>query len=378
MPLARVARHVLFPSIVLTALVSAGCHDSSSGTVTGPVSNPPTITTQPAAQTVPLGGTAAFTVVAAGDSLSTQWFKNGTALSGQVFATLTFPAVAVTDSGKYWAVVSNSLGSVSSDTVALVILVPAGITGYKQSGGSFSTTNARYTSTTADQSAVYVSSGGDLTLVAATISKFGNASSLATSAQNGTNAAVRVDSAATVTMVDATVSSDSAGAAGVFATGAGSGIAVFRGSITTNGISSPAVAATAGGTISLENTIIGATSGTLVSATGSSIVTFVTDSENLTGSLLADVSSTVSASLQHGTTLTGAIQHAALSLDSSSTWIVTANSTVTALTLAAGVSGTSVTSIIGNGHTVFYSAAASPALGSKTYTLAGGGSLVPQ
>src|SRR5205814_1075661 len=43
----------------------------------------PTITTQPASQTVTAGQTAAFTVTATGTSpLSYQWQKNGTAIGG--------------------------------------------------------------------------------------------------------------------------------------------------------------------------------------------------------------------------------------------------------------------------------------------------------
>ncbi len=66
-----------------------------------------------------------------------------------------------------------------------------------------------------------------------------------------------------------------------------------------------------------------------------------------------------------------------LSLDSSSTWNVTADSYLTTLSDTSGISGTAITNINGNGHTVYYDAAANPALGGQTYTLNGGGVLKP-
>jgi hypothetical protein len=88
---------------------------------------------------------------------------------------------------------------------------------------------------------------------------------------------------------------------------------------------------------------------------------------------------TIDATLAKGTTLTGRIDKAALTLDSSSAWKVTGNSTLTTLTDDGGISGRQVKNIIGNGHTVTYdsSLSANGALGAKTYKLAGGGELKP-
>ena len=72
----------------------------------------------------------------------------------------------------------------------------------------------------------------------------------------------------------------------------------------------------------------------------------------------------------------GTAKTAAVALDATSTWTVTADSHVTALT-GAVISGSSITNIVGNGHTVTYDSASSPELGGKTYTLAGGGTLTP-
>ena len=59
---------------------------------------------------------------------------------------------------------------------------------------------------------------------------------------------------------------------------------------------------------------------------------------------------------------------------------MTADSTLTALTDTNGIAGSSVTNIIGNGHTVTYDAslAANSSLAGKTYSLANGGTLEPK
>jgi hypothetical protein len=58
---------------------------------------------------------------------------------------------------------------------------------------------------------------------------------------------------------------------------------------------------------------------------------------------------------------------------------VTANSVLTSLSESAGVSGTSINNIEGNGFTVTYdqSLSANSYLGGKTYTLVNGGTLAP-
>jgi hypothetical protein len=99
--------------------------------------------------------------------------------------------------------------------------------------------------------------------------------------------------------------------------------------------------------------------------------------------MTADAISSVTATLQNGSALTGAIDaaHAAeevnLTLDASSTWSVAADSYLTCLSDPDGISGTAITNITGNGHTVYYEASVCSALGSKTYALSGGGVLQP-
>lgn len=124
---------------------------------------------------------------------------------------------------------------------------------------------------------------------------------------------------------------------------------------------------------------ITASTGNLVNADTGSTVTLTLDSETLSGNLVADSTSTVTGILQHSTALTGSITNAALTLDSTSVWNVTANSTVTAIGDSAGLSGSSITNIAGNGHLVYYnrSLSANSYLNGATYSLVNGGYLLP-
>jgi hypothetical protein len=146
--------------------------------------------------------------------------------------------------------------------------------------------------------------------------------------------------------------------------------------------------------ITLTGVDVSAGSGILINAaagnwgtTGSNggSVVMTTDSQTLTGDVTADNISTVNLTLQNSSSLSAAINadntalEARLTLDATSAWDVTADSYLTSLTLSAGVSGTTITNVTGNGHTVYYDAgdSANSALGGKTYTLSGGGTLKP-
>jgi Immunoglobulin domain len=105
--------------IVLAALgvFVWGCSSST------PKSGPPIITAQPASQTVLVGESAVFTVTAQGKSpLSYQWQKNGTNISGATFLNFNTGPVTTADSGTtYQVVITNSLGSVTSQPAALTV-----------------------------------------------------------------------------------------------------------------------------------------------------------------------------------------------------------------------------------------------------------------
>ena len=83
----------------------------------------PTITTQPQNQSVQVGSTATFSVVASGTApLSYQWSKNGTAITGATSASYTTPPTVIGDNGSSFSVVvTNAVGAQSSNTVFLSV-----------------------------------------------------------------------------------------------------------------------------------------------------------------------------------------------------------------------------------------------------------------
>ena len=104
--------------------VTAGTTDVTgvNFTATGNVVAP-SITMQPASQTVTAGQTATFSAVASGTApLSYQWQKNGANISGATSASYTTPATTTSDSGSTFDVtVSNSVGSVTSNSATLTV-----------------------------------------------------------------------------------------------------------------------------------------------------------------------------------------------------------------------------------------------------------------
>jgi hypothetical protein len=83
----------------------------------------PTITTQPASQSVTAGNRATFSVVASGSSpLGYQWQRNGSPITSATAATYTTPATSSSDNGASFTVtVSNSAGSVTSHAALLTV-----------------------------------------------------------------------------------------------------------------------------------------------------------------------------------------------------------------------------------------------------------------
>jgi hypothetical protein len=87
------------------------------------VSTAPSITTQPASQSVTAGQTASFSVTSSGAApLNYQWSKNGAAITGATSASYTTPATATSDSGsQFTVVISNSAGNVTSNAATLTV-----------------------------------------------------------------------------------------------------------------------------------------------------------------------------------------------------------------------------------------------------------------
>jgi hypothetical protein len=106
-------------------------------TIAGSVA--PTITVQPLPATVTEGAAAGFSVTATGTAtLTYQWRKNGSNISGATSATYTTPATILADNGaQYSVVVTNGVGSATSNNALLTVnpvivsgamLIPIGVT----------------------------------------------------------------------------------------------------------------------------------------------------------------------------------------------------------------------------------------------------------
>ena len=113
--------------------------------------------------------------------------------------------------------------------------------------------------------------------------------------------------------------------------------------------------------------------------------TLVANGQMLTGDFQIDNISTLDLTLKNATILTGAIntdntaESTSLTLDATSSWILTKNSYLGAFSDTSGISGSTVTNITGNGYNVYYDATLSTnsGLGGATYSLVNGGSLLP-
>lgn len=85
----------------------------------------PIITAQPVARKVNQGQTATFSVTASGNGLTYQWRRGSNAVAGATSRTLTLRDTNAVDIASYSVVVSNGAGSVTSNVVALdVVLRP--------------------------------------------------------------------------------------------------------------------------------------------------------------------------------------------------------------------------------------------------------------
>ncbi len=114
---------VVLVLLIGLAVFESGCALTAPNSTVPPVPRAPAITQQPTSQTVSVGQTATFSVTATGTSpLSYQWQKNGTSVSGATSATYTTPATMSGDNGAtFQVIVSNSVGSVPSNSVTLTV-----------------------------------------------------------------------------------------------------------------------------------------------------------------------------------------------------------------------------------------------------------------
>lgn len=88
----------------------------------------PVITVQPESRRVNRGQTTALTVTATGTAVRYQWMRGGLPVQGAVDRVLNFVNAQGLDDGTYSVVVSNGAGSVTSNAVALTVVLPPVVT----------------------------------------------------------------------------------------------------------------------------------------------------------------------------------------------------------------------------------------------------------
>jgi hypothetical protein len=108
--------------VKVTNSVASATSNSATLAVTA-ARSAPSITTQPTNQSVFVGSTATFTVVASGTPTPTyQWQKNNVDIAGATSSSYTTPAVVIGDNTATFRVkVTNSVNSVTSNTAVLTV-----------------------------------------------------------------------------------------------------------------------------------------------------------------------------------------------------------------------------------------------------------------
>ncbi len=106
-----------------TVAVQGGCGSATtSSAATLSLSDATTISSQPSGVTDCAGETANFTVSAAGDgSLTYQWRKDGSPLSGETSSSLAVSNIATSNAGNYSVVVTGGCGALASSDAALAV-----------------------------------------------------------------------------------------------------------------------------------------------------------------------------------------------------------------------------------------------------------------
>ena len=318
------------------------------------------------------GGTISTTGTGANGAFT---YNAGSTLS------LTNTTINATGDGGH-AVMATGAATLTATNVNMTTTGGSGSAVATDRGGGTITVTGGIVNTSGNNSADIYSTG-NITVTGATMRSTG----AETAVIEGANSITLNNTALTTTkdkwgvMIYQSMSGDATGTKGTFT--------MTGGSLTSTGATGPLFYVNnSTGLINLKGVTLSAGSGVLVSAAagawgtsgsnGGNVV-LTADGQTMTGDMIADNISTIALTLKNSSTLTGKLTKASINLDAASLWSVTGNSVLTSLTDSAGVSGTSLANIKGNGYTVTYdsSLSANSYLGGKTYTLTGGGTLTP-
>ncbi|HLP06863.1 MAG TPA: immunoglobulin domain-containing protein, partial [Opitutaceae bacterium] len=154
-------------TVVVTNSASSATSNGATLTVNAAATDTaPSITSQPASVTVAAGQSATFSVTASGTApLSYQWRKDGASLSGATSASYSISSVAASDAGVYTVVVTNSAGSVTSNSATLA--VASGIFPHL-TALTFDNSGRLYATDSTNNTVQRIASDGTVSLVAGT------------------------------------------------------------------------------------------------------------------------------------------------------------------------------------------------------------------
>jgi hypothetical protein len=181
----------------ICALLAACGGGGGGAPIPIPAALAPTITRQPASPSVTEGQAASFSVAAAGDApLAYQWQRNGADIAGATATSYTTAATVLADSGAaFRAIVSNAVGTVTSNTATLTVIMsvpvltitlqPAATTVVAGTQASFSITATCSAGTLGLQWQRGQTSGGALTWTNITAAITGNYSFATSTGDNG-------------------------------------------------------------------------------------------------------------------------------------------------------------------------------------------------
>ena len=196
-------------SVTVTNTVGSATSSNASLTVLGP----PAITSQPANLTVTQGNPGSFSATASGTApLTFQWLKNGSVIPGANSNVLTFSAVTTNDAASYSVTVTNIVGSVTSGSATLTVLVPPAIVTQPANATSVTGSNVSFTVTASGSATLAyqwskngtpLTNGGNVSgATTATLSLAGiSAADAANYSVTVTNAAGSSSSSATLTVL---------------------------------------------------------------------------------------------------------------------------------------------------------------------------------
>jgi hypothetical protein len=111
-------------AMILVAGCGGGGYSAPSMPASTMNATAPVIVTAPASMTVAVGATATFSVAATGvGTLSYQWLRNGTAISGATGASFTTaPATAADNNATFAVMVANLYGTITSSPAMLTVM----------------------------------------------------------------------------------------------------------------------------------------------------------------------------------------------------------------------------------------------------------------